>query len=84
MPKLTSERVNGIKNGYWSPYTKEVCVQRLGAIEAKAPDLIEQACELCHYPYVIGDQAALEEKCRECPLENMQKLIAGEWPPLGA
>lgn len=80
MSKLTSERVNGIKQGYGSPFTKEVCVQRLGQIEAKAPALIEQACELCHYPYVIQDQEELEEKCRVCPLNYLDKLIAGEYP----
>lgn len=80
MERLTSERVNGIKQGYWSPYTKEVICQRLGQIEAKAPALIEQACELCHYPYVIENQQELEEKCGVCPLNYLDKLIAGEYP----
>ena len=33
MEKLTSERRNGIKTGYWSLKTKEEVVQKLGAIE---------------------------------------------------
>ena len=31
--RLTLERVNGIKTGYWSPKTKEELVQRLAAYE---------------------------------------------------
>ena len=34
MDKLTSRRVNGIKQGYWSPAKKEELVQRLGAYES--------------------------------------------------
>lgn len=33
MERLTHERVNGIKTGYWSPSTKEFLVQRLGGYE---------------------------------------------------
>lgn len=31
MERLTHERVNGIKTGYWSAATKEVLVQKLAA-----------------------------------------------------
>lgn len=31
MERLTHERVNGIKTGYWSTATKEVLVQKLAA-----------------------------------------------------
>lgn len=31
MERLTHERVNGIKTGYWSAATKEVLVQKLEA-----------------------------------------------------
>ena len=34
MERLTHERVNGIKTGYWSAATKEVLVQKLAACEA--------------------------------------------------
>ena len=47
MEKLTSERRNGIKTGYWSPKTKEEVVQKLGAIEHRAGDLITQVCDDC-------------------------------------
>ena len=33
MKRLTAERVNGIKQGYWSPAKKEDLVQRLAAYE---------------------------------------------------
>jgi len=33
MDRLTHERVNGIKSGYWSQATKEQLVQRLAAYE---------------------------------------------------
>lgn len=31
MKRLTHERVNGIKTGYWSAATKETLLQRLAA-----------------------------------------------------
>lgn len=31
MERLTHERVNGIKTGYWSAATKDVLVQKLAA-----------------------------------------------------
>ena len=33
MKRLTSERVNGIKTGYWSPAKKDELIQRLGRYE---------------------------------------------------
>lgn len=33
MKRLTHERVNGIKTGYWSAATKETLLQRLAAYE---------------------------------------------------
>ena len=33
MERLTHERANGIKSGYWSPATEEELVQRLAAYE---------------------------------------------------
>lgn len=44
MDKLTSKRVNGIRQGYWSPAKKEDLCQRLGAYEETwlAPEEIER------------------------------------------
>ena len=47
MERLTHERVNGIKTGYWSAATKEVLVQKLAAYENTGyePDEISAAIE---------------------------------------
>lgn len=47
MERLTHERVNGIKTGYWSAATKEVLVQKLAAYENMGyePDEIRAAIE---------------------------------------
>lgn len=47
MERLTHERVNGIKTGYWSAATKEVLVQKLAAYENTGyePDEIGPAIE---------------------------------------
>lgn len=39
MERLTHERVNGIKTGYWSAATKEVLVQKLAATNPVATAL---------------------------------------------
>ena len=80
MSKLTSERMNGIRTGYWSPAKKDELTQRLGMIEHKSERLIEQACELCHLPYVEQSQQALQEKCETCPLTILEKMIDGAYP----
>ena len=36
MERLTHERANGIKTGYWSAATKEVLVQKLAAYRTRA------------------------------------------------
>ena len=47
MERLTHERVNGIKTGYWSAATKDVLVQKLAAYENTGyePDEIRTAIE---------------------------------------
>ena len=47
MERLTAERRNGIKSGYWSPAKKEELVQRLGAYEdtGLTPEEIEELQE---------------------------------------
>lgn len=34
----------------------------------QAEEIATIACDLCHHPYVITDQAELDEKCEGCPL----------------
>lgn len=78
MNRLTHERFNA--PGYGSKAKRDELVQRLGQIEHRSGRLIEQACELCHLPYVAKDQEALEQKCETCPLTYLQKMIDGEYP----
>lgn len=71
---LTSERVNGIKTGYWTVAKKDELVQKLGAIEHKAPDLLSRCCR-----YICGTH---EERgpCEECPVRELSELVAGKAP----
>lgn len=76
MEKLTSERCNGIKHGYWSPKTKEEVVQKLGTIEHRAEDLIVQVCDdCCRHLYEVRDQTEMDEKCAGCALTRLAELI---------
>lgn len=70
--RLTSERVNGIKTGYWSPEKKEELVQKLGAIEHKAPDLLKRCCV-----YICGTS---EERgpCADCPVRELEGLVGAD------
>lgn len=76
MAKLTMERVNGIKTGYWSTAKKDDLIQRLGQIEHRSERLLAQACYLCRGP---GNEQ--DELCGHCPLTILDKLIGGEYPP---
>lgn len=72
--KLTSERVNGIKAGYWSAAKKDELVQKLGAIEHLAPRLLKNTCiGVClHSP---EDDREQDEVCRGCPVYELMILV---------
>ena len=72
--KLTSERVNGIKSGYWSPAKKEELTQKLGAIEYQAPRLLENICKGICLHRMPKDKDS-DEVCRGCPLNELTALI---------
>lgn len=75
MEKLTSERRNGIKTGYWSPKTKEEVVQKLGTIEHHGEGLINRACDhICRFPGE-ADPDELPGICEECPVNKLAELI---------
>lgn len=76
MSKLTSERVNGIKAGYWSAAKKDELVQKLGAIEHLAPRLLKKTCiGVClHSP---EDDREHDEVCRGCPVYELTMLVEG-------
>lgn len=76
MAKLTAERCNGIKTGYWSPETKETVVQKLGEIEKEAPELIAKICD--YYCFHVRDnitQEQLNEICEKCPVNRLVALL---------
>lgn len=67
MERLTHERVNGIKTGYWSAATKETLVQRLAAYENTGlePEEIGEAIK----------RAAKESETKTATI--MEECIAG-------
>lgn len=54
MERLTHERVNGIKTGYWSPEKKDNLIQRLGEYEDTGLEP-EQIIELMKLVNVTAD-----------------------------
>ena len=72
--KMTSERRNEIKTGYWSSAKKDELVQKLGAVEDRAPRLLANACNgIClHNPTADKEH---DEVCRGCPVNELVGLI---------
>lgn len=56
MDRMTHERVNGIRAGYWSPEKKEELVQRLAAYEniGLEPEEISAKIEACNIYKSLG------------------------------
>lgn len=80
MAKLTSQRVNGIRSGYWSPAKKEELVQRLGSLEHLGPDMLGDICDhCCKYPeqYGLEDERRLEI-CDKCPMNHLMRMMGME------
>lgn len=76
MARLTHERVNGIKTGYWSAAKKEDIVQRLGPIENSGVGLILAACvKLCPHK---GPFNPRDPFCAGCPLATLSRLVDPE------
>jgi len=74
MAKLTYERCNGIKTGYWSAAKKDELVQKLGAIEHHFDTLAIGICDdICRHREV--SQEELDELCDRCPLNLLDHLI---------
>lgn len=55
-----------MKNGFWSPHSKESVVQKLGAIEKEAPELLDAVCARCVQPAAIP--------CGDCPVVRLRAL----------
>jgi hypothetical protein len=51
-------------------------VQKLGAIEHQAEDLITRVCDnCCRHPYEIQDQTEMDDKCAGCAMTRLAELI---------
>lgn len=42
-------------------------------MEEQSEKIMEVVCELCHHPYVVTDQALLDDICENCPVEQVLK-----------
>lgn len=73
MERLTYERCNGIKRGYWSPAKKEEIVQALGKYEDTGL-MPEEICRL-------KAKAAKIEVC-EVPSAEAASVRHGQWLPV--
>lgn len=70
MNRMTHERRNGIKTGYWSPNTKEELVQRLAAYENTGLE-----------PQQIKDLASVSAQSKKA--ESAWISVEDELPPIG-
>lgn len=78
MSRLTHERCNGIKRGYWSTERKDALIDKLGPIEERGPGLLANVCD--HYCiYTISSagitQDELDAICTKCPAKTLADLI---------
>lgn len=83
MNRLTHERKNGIKQGYWSPNNKQELVYRLALYEDAAEQknrvmtlLTEAICDkYCRYPVECSNQDELNLHCDSCELVHMWNAV---------
>ena len=38
--------------------------------------IMEQVCELCHWPYIETDQEEMDARCAACPIEAQLRQLA--------
>lgn len=73
--RLTHERCNGIKSGYWSPAKKQELVDKLAEFE-NLKKLPEAICDnYCRYPQSDMDAASFEGICKTCPVNDLAALL---------
>ena len=80
MERLTHERVNGIKTGYWSAATKEALVQRLAAYEntGLTPEDIKSALTEDAVLKLAGEVLGVEsDRLRELAAREKAAKIPG-------
>lgn len=74
MERLTHERVNGIKSGYWSAATKEFLVQRLAEYENTGLD-VSEIRELRNYKAAAADQIDYLNRCNMALQEKLDAAM---------
>lgn len=93
MERLTHERVNGIKTGYWSAATKEVLVQKLAAYENTGyePDEIRAAIEQAaknsistHAPLAGRDSKRVQITMHIFAITDKFQMLLHRMPPVRA
>ena len=80
MERLTHERVNGIKTGYWSAATKEALVQKLAAYEntGLTPEDIKSALTEDAVLKLAGEVLGVEsDRLRELAAREKAAKIPG-------
>ncbi len=80
MERLTHERVNGIKTGYWSAATKEALVQRLAAYENTGlePEDMKKAFNENAVLKLAGEMLGMEpDRLRELAAREKAAKIPG-------
>ena len=80
MERLTHERVNGIKTGYWSAATKEALVQKLAAYEntGLTPEDIKSALTEDAVLKMAGEVLGVEpDRLRELAAREKAAKIPG-------
>ena len=74
MGKLT-RRSLGLGEGFTSDQSKHQLIQKLGAIEHRAEDVLSGMCDYgCRFP-LEADEDELSGICEECPMTKLLRMI---------
>lgn len=74
MARLTRSG-SGITDGYVSGYRRDDLIQKLGAIERHAEDLVGQMCDSYCKHREDAEEFGLEFICENCPMTRLMELI---------
>lgn len=73
MAKLTRRSPNLVE-GFRSEFTKPEVVRKLGYLEHRGPELVNQLCDRCRYP-LEADEDELDEICAVCPATKLLEFL---------
>lgn len=74
MPKLT-KRSLGILDGFASRYQRDELIQKLGHIEHKGVELVEEICDHCCRHPGEADPDELTCICEACPVTRLREML---------